>query len=73
MCGQVALHYASDASRPGLVFEMQMGLVDRGAELGWISQYPHEAEVRAPFAPSPARASPPRHRFTASPPHDAFG
>jgi hypothetical protein len=29
----------------GLVFEMQMGMVDRGADLRWLSQYPHEAEV----------------------------
>ena len=28
---------------------MQMGMIDRGAELGWISQYPHEAECL--FAP----------------------
>ena len=26
-----------------------MGMIDRGAELGWISQYPHEAECL--FAP----------------------
>ena len=35
--------------KPGLVFEMQMGMIDRGAELGWISQYPHERECL--FAP----------------------
>ena len=34
---------------PALLFETQMGMVDRGAELGWLSQYPHEAEVL--FAP----------------------
>ena len=28
---------------------MKMGMVDRGAELGWISQYPHEEECL--FAP----------------------
>ena len=25
-----------------------MGMIDRGAELGWLSQYPHEAEVLLP-------------------------
>ena len=45
----VALHYASQPGKPGIVFEMQMGMIDRGAELGWISQYPHERECL--FAP----------------------
>ena len=35
--------------KPGIVFEMQMGMIDRGAELKWISQYPHEEECL--FAP----------------------
>ena len=26
------------------IFEMQMGMVDRGAQLDWLSQYPHEKE-----------------------------
>jgi hypothetical protein len=30
------------------VFEMQMGMVDRGADLTWLSQYPHEQEVLLP-------------------------
>ena len=30
------------------IFEMQMGMVDRGADLTWLSQYPHEAEVLLP-------------------------
>ena len=30
------------------IFEMQMGMVDRGAELTWLSQYPHEKEARRP-------------------------
>ena len=30
------------------VFEMQMGMVDRGADLAWLSQYPHEREVLLP-------------------------
>lgn len=28
-----------------IVFEMEMGMVDRGCELKWISQYPREVEV----------------------------
>ncbi len=27
---------------------MQMGMVDRGADLTWLSQYPHEREVLLP-------------------------
>eukprot|EP00966_Prymnesium_polylepis_P312242 7214978-Prymnesium_polylepis.1 len=42
----VAVHYGTGPC--GTVFEMQMGLVDRGAELVWISQYPHEAEILFP-------------------------
>ncbi len=35
----VAMCYAvGNAGKPALVFEMQMGMIDRGAELGWISQ-----------------------------------
>ena len=30
------------------IFEMQMGMVDRGADLSWLSQYPHEREVLLP-------------------------
>jgi hypothetical protein len=30
------------------IFEMQMGMVDRGADLSWLSQYPHEKEVLLP-------------------------
>lgn len=42
----VAEHYGTGPA--GTIFEMQMGLVDRGAELVWISQYPHEAEILFP-------------------------
>jgi hypothetical protein len=45
---EVALAYARAPGRPGIVFEMQLGMVDRGAELGWISQYPHERECCFP-------------------------
>jgi hypothetical protein len=27
---------------------LQMGMVDRGADLSWLSQYPHEREVLLP-------------------------
>jgi hypothetical protein len=30
---------------PSLVLEMRMGLVNRGAFLGWLSQYPEEREI----------------------------
>ena len=46
---EVAMQDASEPGKPALVFEVQMGMIDRGAELGWISQYPHEKECL--FAP----------------------
>ena len=41
-----ALHYAQGTT--ATIFEMQMGLIDRGADLEWMSQYPHEKEVCSP-------------------------
>ena len=38
----VALRYASQEGHAGVVFVIQMGMVDRGAAMDWISQYPHE-------------------------------
>jgi len=38
----VAVAYAR---QKGVIFEMQMGMIDRGANLSWISQYPHEQEL----------------------------
>ena len=51
----VAIEYADGrqgagaTEAAGFLFEIQQGMVDRGAELGWLSQYPHEAEIL--FAP----------------------
>ena len=45
MARQVAMGYASNSSRPGLVLQIQMGMVDRGADISWLSQYPHEKEI----------------------------
>ena len=39
----VALAYAS-AGGAGMLLEIQMGMIDRGADLSWLSQYPHESE-----------------------------
>ena len=33
---------------PSLILEMQMGIVSRGAFLGWLSQYPDESEILLP-------------------------
>ena len=41
----VALEYASSQGAVGLVFEVQQGLIDRGADVSWLSQYPHEKEI----------------------------
>ena len=45
----VAQHYAAAGRSTGFVFEIQQGMIDRGADLSIISQYPHEREIL--FAP----------------------
>ena len=45
---EVAMQYAASGGR-GIVFEIQQGMIDRGADIWWLSQYPHEAEIL--FAP----------------------
>lgn len=43
---KVAEEYAKGpANQSSLIFEMRQGMVNRGAFLGWLSQYPHEAEI----------------------------
>jgi len=46
---QVALQYARSQGSVGVVFEIMQGMVDRGADLKFLSQYPHEQEIL--FAP----------------------
>ena len=43
----VAISYlGSEEKAPsGTVFAIKLGMVDRGADLSWVSQYPHEAEI----------------------------
>ena len=54
---EVAMGYAATGETP-MVFEMAQGMINRGAELRWLSQYPHEEEGAAlpacshPFMPS---------------------
>ena len=38
-----AVHYAK--GQAATVFESEMGLIDRGADISWLSQFPHEREV----------------------------
>ena len=45
----VATEYAASGGKAGIVFEISMGMIDRGASLSWLSQYPHEEEIL--FAP----------------------
>jgi hypothetical protein len=42
----VALHYAGSRGGPAVALELQQGLVSRGADVSWLSQYPHEKEAR---------------------------
>ena len=63
---EVAIGYAGLASegKTPMVFEMAQGMINRGAELSWLSQYPHEEEgeggIHQPYTnkdASPACAS----------------
>ena len=39
----VAVEYARSKGGVAVLFEFQMGMIDRGADLTWLSQYPHGA------------------------------
>ena len=43
---EVAMEYAGMGadSQTSIVFEIKMGMIDRGADISWLSQYPHEEE-----------------------------
>jgi hypothetical protein len=42
----VALDYiGDDKTKPRILFEVQMGMIDRGAQLTKLSQYSHEQEI----------------------------
>ena len=48
----IALNYggaANASDKPSIIFEMQVGMIDRGAPVQWCSQFPEEAEIL--FAP----------------------
>ena len=50
----VAEQYSQDGF--GIIVEIEQGMIDRGAEIAWLSQYPHEAEILfAPLAGLEAR------------------
>mmetsp|Transcript_51515 Transcript_51515/g.102527 ORF Transcript_51515/g.102527 Transcript_51515/m.102527 type:complete len:105 (-) Transcript_51515:162-476(-) len=44
---EVALEYAA-RSAAGIIFQIHQPMADRGADLSWLSQYPHEQEVTFP-------------------------
>ena len=59
---EVAMGYAAGdrRSRMGIVIEVQQGMVNRGADISWLSQYPHErrfSSARSPASRCCARAS----------------
>ncbi|EOD32716.1 hypothetical protein EMIHUDRAFT_230507 [Emiliania huxleyi CCMP1516] len=41
-----AVHYAE--GKASTVLELVMGMIDRGADVSWLSQYPHEKETLLP-------------------------
>ena len=43
---EVAMEYAGKGAdhQTSIVFEIKMGMIDRGADISWLSQYPHEEE-----------------------------
>jgi WD40 repeat protein len=46
---KVALRYAKTRpDEPSTLMVMEMGMVDRGAQLDWLSQYPEEREILLP-------------------------
>ena len=59
---EVAMTYAS-GSDVGIVLAIRQGMVNRGADISWLSQYPHEKECAAALAHatalSPIKLHPP--------------
>ena len=55
----VAYKYSKLGSSGYLLFEMTMGMIDRGADLSWCSQYPAEREVLYAAAPPEHLLTPP--------------
>ena len=46
--GEARKYSRVDPDEPSAVFRMRMGMVNRGAYLGWLSQYPGEREILLP-------------------------
>jgi hypothetical protein len=45
---EVAKQYAGGSRGAGTLYKMQTGMIDKGADIGWISQYPLERELCFP-------------------------
>ena len=69
----VAMGYAAgDQSKMGIVIEVQQGMVSRGADISWLSQYPHEREsmwVGLKLATSTKKGRPSARRSIPAPSH----
>ena len=42
---KTAMEYAAEGGKAPLLFEMQQGMIDRGADISFLSQYPFEKEI----------------------------
>ena len=61
----VAMQYAASGGR-GIVFEIQQGMIDRGAIFGWVSQYPHSNNRASALPFADGSCTPPRRSRSTS-------
>ena len=49
------MQYASSGKGASIVFELPQGMVDRGADIAFLSQYPHDRHEKEILARAEAR------------------